>query len=73
MPDIVSNELLDGLLPLLLEEVLVTHHLQLVHEAVHVFYENVISSDEHFLLLTSGAAGGKHLVSWGLVRVRTLS
>jgi len=51
MPDIVSDELLNGLLPLVLEHVFFTHHLQLVHEAVNVLYENVISSDQHFLLL----------------------
>lgn len=41
----MSDEFLDGLLPLLMEEVLITHYLHLVHEAVNVLYQDVISGD----------------------------
>ena len=67
VPDIMSDELLNGFLPLLLEEVLVAHHLQLVHEAVNILYEDVVAGDQHLLLLTTGAASGQGFVSWGLV------
>lgn len=36
VPDVVSNELFDCFLPLLLQQLLVSHDLELVHESVHV-------------------------------------
>ena len=64
VPDVVSNEFLNCLLPLFLEEVLVTHHLKLVHQAINVLYQDVVSSDQHFLLL----ANTQRFVRWRLVR-----
>lgn len=65
VPDIVSDELFDRLLPLLLKQVLVSHDLELVHESVHIFDQDVISSDQDLLLLASLSQG---LISWSLVR-----
>jgi len=48
----VSDELLDGLLPLFLEKLLVAHHLELVHQAINVLDKNIVSCDENFLLLS---------------------
>ena len=52
VPNVVSDELLDGLLPLFLEKLLVAHHLELVHQAINVLDKNIVSCDENFLLLS---------------------
>lgn len=52
MPDVVSNELLNGSFPAVLQYALVVHHLQLIHQSINVLYQNVITSDEHLFLLT---------------------
>ena len=51
VPNVMSNELLDGLLPLLLEKVLITHNFELVHEPVDILNQDIVSSDQHLLLL----------------------
>ena len=53
MPDVMSNELLNGSLPSFLEHTLVVHNLKLVHQTVYVLDEDVITSDKNFLLLLS--------------------
>lgn len=45
VPDVVGDELFDGFSPLVLEQLLVAHNLELVHESIHVFYQNVVTSD----------------------------
>jgi hypothetical protein len=47
----VSNELLNSFLPLLLEKRFFSHYLQLIHKSINVFDQDVITSDEYFLLL----------------------
>ena len=59
----MSYKLLNSFLPLLLEQVFVTHHLQLVHEAVDVLDQDIVSRDQHFLL----SASTQSFVSWVLV------
>lgn len=36
MPNVVSDEFLDGAFPSLLQQLLVAHHLQLVHESLNI-------------------------------------
>jgi len=58
VPDVVSNELFDGLLPLILEEGLVAHNLQLVHQAVDILDQDVVARYQNFLLLTRARSLG---------------
>ena len=51
MPHVVSDELFDGFLPLVLQVVLISHQLELTHESVYVLNEDVVPCDQHFLLL----------------------
>ena len=51
VPHIVSDELLNGFLPLILETHLITHKLQLAHESVHILDQDIVSSDQNLLLL----------------------
>jgi len=52
VPNIMSNELFNGFPPLVLEMSLVSHNFQLIHKSIHILYQNIISCDQHFLLLT---------------------
>ena len=51
VPDVVGNELFYGFFPLVLQDVLVAHKLELTHESVDILNKNVISSDKNLLLL----------------------
>jgi hypothetical protein len=44
-------KLLDSLLPLLLQQVLIAHNLELVHEAVYVLNQDVVTGDKDLLLV----------------------
>ena len=55
VPDIMSNELLDGLLPLVLEKLLVAHDLEHFHQSVDILDEDIVASDQYFFLLLLGA------------------
>lgn len=58
VPDVVGDKLLNRFFPLLLKQVFVAHHLQLVHQAVNVLYQDVIARYKHFLLLPGRLLGG---------------
>ena len=51
VPDIMRNELLNSLFPLLLQQVFVAHDLELVHEAVYVLDQDVVTGDKDLLLV----------------------
>ena len=55
MPDVMSDELFDGFLPLVLEKLLITDDLEHFHQSVDILYENVVTSNENLLLLLLGA------------------
>jgi hypothetical protein len=51
MPHIMRDKFLNRFFPLLLQKIFVTHNLQLVHEAVNVLDQDVITCDKYLLLL----------------------
>ena len=51
MPDIMSDKFLDSCSPLSLEVLFVAHNFHLVHEAIDILNEDIITSDKHLLLL----------------------
>lgn len=51
VPNIMSYELFNGFLPLFLQEWLLAHDLQLVHQAVYIFDQYIITCYEHLFLL----------------------
>ena len=51
VPNVVSDELLNSFLPLVLQQRLVTHDFQLVHQSVDVLDQDVITRDQYLLLL----------------------
>ena len=51
VPNVVSDELLDCLLPLILQKRLLTHYFELVHQSIYILNQDVISSYKNFLLL----------------------
>ena len=56
MPNVVSDEFLNSFLPLVLQQRLVTHDFQLVHQSVDVLDQDVITCDQHLLLLLMSLA-----------------
>jgi len=51
VPNIVGDKLFNAFLPGVLEHLLFSKKLELVHESIYVFDQNVVSCDQHFLLL----------------------
>lgn len=70
VPDVVSDELLNRLLPGVLQVLLFAHELELVHESVHVFNQDVIARNQNLLLLL--VRGAWLLVAGLLGRLRVL-
>jgi hypothetical protein len=70
VPDVVGYELLNGFFPLFLEQILIAHDLELVHESINVLDEDIVSGDQYLLLLATSeplvyiwaASGLWHLV-----------
>ena len=50
----MSDELFNGFLPGFLEKLFFSHELELVHESVDVFDQDIITSDKNLLLCTAG-------------------
>jgi hypothetical protein len=63
VPDIVSDEFFNGFLPLFLQQPLIIHHSQLVHQAINVLNQNVVSCNQHLLL---------RIVRWLPIRLNRL-
>jgi len=51
MPNIVSDELFNGFLPLFLKQTFFSHDLELIHESVYIFNQNIIACNQHLFLL----------------------
>jgi hypothetical protein len=75
VPNVVGDELLNSLLPLLLEKLLLSHELELVHEPVDILDQDVVTCDQYLLLLLSRlglltTSLWPGLVGWLLSRLR---
>jgi len=62
MPDVVSNELFDGVTPIL-AEVVVLQRLDFVDQSVHILNKDIVASNEHtFLVFDCARVGGADLI-----------